>query len=239
VSDLGGKIPFSGERFLPGAFGKRMEADHFERYRFSAAYVKGKKVLDIACGVGYGAPLLIEAGASDYTGVDLSEETILNAKRKFSSKKASFSVGDICTFRSSEKYDVITCFETIEHINGYRQALKCLFVALRPGGVLLISSPNRLITSRNARTLSDQPTNKFHTQEFTPSELTKELKQAGFEVKGSIFGQRQRWLYGNRFIQAIVRFIDFPDIFAYLSSAKVTPVKHLTPRYFLLVAQQS
>ena len=52
---------FSGERFVPGNSGKRIAADHYERYRFACSYVKKKRVLDIACGSGYAATMLLDA----------------------------------------------------------------------------------------------------------------------------------------------------------------------------------
>ena len=81
--------------------------------------------------------------------------------------------------------------------------------------------------------------NKFHTQEFTPNELVNELIATGFHVsEEGVFGQRQRWLYSNKHIQSLIRFISFPDIFAFITSPELTPVKHLTPRYFAVVARK-
>ena len=232
-------MKFSGERLVPGNSGRRIEADHLERYRFLESSVKNKKVLDIACGTGYGSNILIEAGASQYVGVDISEDSIEYAKQQFCSEKASFIVGDIGNFESAEPFDVIACFETIEHVSFYPSALKNLFSVLRPGGVLVISSPNRLITSPKALQLNDTPVNKFHTQEFTPNELANELRKVGFSVnKEDIFGQRQRGLYGNKHIQSLIRLTRFPDIFAFVTSPKITPVKRLTPRYFVIVARK-
>ena len=57
---------FTGEFFVPGKADARMEADHVERYRFACQYASGKSVLDIACGIGYSAPMYLEAGANDY-----------------------------------------------------------------------------------------------------------------------------------------------------------------------------
>ncbi len=232
-------MKFSGERFVPGNSGRRVEADHVERYRFLEPYVKDKKVLDIACGVGYGSRLIMEAGASRYIGVDISEESVQYAKQQFRSENVSFIAADICNFKSIESFDVVICFETIEHVSCYRSALKNLFSVLSPGGVLIISSPNRLITSPKALHLADKPVNKFHTQEFIPNELVNELIATGFYVnQDGVFGQRQRWLYSNKHIQSLIRLTRFPDIFAFITSPKLTPVKYLTPRYFIVVARK-
>ncbi len=164
----GNNLNFTGEYFIPGKSGDRIEADHLERYRFACKYAKGKSVLDIACGVGYSGPKFIEAGAVNYDGVDINENLIEYAKNNYSSESINYLVGDICKFSNNKMYDLITCYETIEHVKNYEDAIKNLHSLLKPGGLLLISSPNRTVTSPNALTLNDKPSNEFHTQEFIP-----------------------------------------------------------------------
>lgn len=232
-------ISFSGERFVPGNSGRRIEADHIERYLFATAYVKDKKVLDIACGVGYGSTLLRQAGANKYVGVDICNESIRYANQVYSTENTSFIVNSICSYKPPESFDVIVCFETIEHVDCYKPAISNLYSILKPGGLLIISSPNRVVTSPKARYKEDKPSNIFHTQEFTPNELMELLVENGFQVKNEdVFGQRQRWLYNNKTIQALVRLTRFPDIFAFISSPKLKPVVKLTPRYFVIVARK-
>ena len=227
------------ERLLLGKSSKRLAQDHLERYRFACQYVQNKRCLDIACGTGYGAPLLVEAGAEYYVGVDIDEESVRHAEQRYSSKKASFVVGSICDYKAEEYYDVIICYETIEHVARYQAALRNLFSLLRPGGLLLISSPNRPITSPRALQINDKPSNRFHTQEFTPSELLHELFAVGFSAsEKEIYGQRQRWLYRYARIQSIIRLIRCPDIFAFVSSAEAKTVKNNTPRYFIIKAEK-
>lgn len=59
-------IPFTGERFVPGHSLPNMAADHFSRYEFAAGFVAGKRVVDIACGTGYGSALLAAAKADRF-----------------------------------------------------------------------------------------------------------------------------------------------------------------------------
>ncbi len=115
-----------------------------------------------------------------------------------------------------------------------RKAIKNLYNLLGKDGTLLISSPNRPITSPQCKTLSDKP-GGFHEQEFTPGELTYELNNAGFIVNNPIYGQRQqqylpspllRWFY-NCIFKPYRKF-----------SPDVSPVTTLVPRYFILVAQK-
>ena len=199
-------LNFTGEYFIPGKSGDRIEADHLERYRFACKYAKGKSVLDIACGVGYAGVMFIQSGAVSYKGVDINDKLIRYAKDNYASELISYSVGDICTFKIDKKFDLISCFETIEHIRDYKTAIKNLYDLLNKGGTLLISSPNRPVTSPNCNTLNDKPSNEFHTQEFIPEELLLLLSENGFSAdKNNLYGQRQRKkVYKNRYGRKII-----------------------------------
>lgn len=228
-------VEFTGEFFVPGQSSDRIEADHMERYIFSRRFANGKSVLDIACGLGYSAPIFIEAGCSEYVGVDISPKQVDVANRKYGSDKAKYLVGNICTFSPERKFDLIVCFETIEHVSEYQEALGNLHRMLSDTGVLLISTPNRPVTSPRARTIHDKPDNEFHTQEFTPFELRKALRSAGFKtIDSELYGQRQRFAGGSRVVRRLRRLAGLnPDE---TSSPAVEPVHFRTPRYFLLRA---
>jgi len=226
-------MEFTGEYFIPGLVQERIEKDHKERYAFASKFVQNAVILDIACGVGYGSLFLLEGGALSYTGVDINEQAISYAINNYSNSKSIFQVGDILTF-SKGLYDCIVCFETIEHIQYYDKAIGNLYKLLKKDGKLIISSPNRHVTSPRADGLSDLPANKFHFQEFIPEELIEILRTNGF-YNIEIFGQRQRLWFQNILLRKICnRFFD-PDN---RTSAKVRPVKLLTPRYFILTAQK-
>jgi ubiquinone/menaquinone biosynthesis C-methylase UbiE len=233
------KIEFTGEFFVPGKSGERIEADHLERYRFAYRFARGKSVLDIACGIGYSAPSLIKAGASAYLGVDINEKLIEYAKKTYSSDLINYSVGDICTFSNKKSYDLITCYETIEHVGNYEIAIQNLYRLLKPGGTLFISSPNRTITSPYCRTLKDKPSNEFHTQEFIPEELILLLEKTGFiATRDNLYGQRQRKkAYRNRYHRKIIyTLFGNPDI---NKSPEVTKVVDKIPRYFIVLAKKN
>ena len=101
--------------------------------------------------------------------------------------------------------------------------------------MLLVSSPNRPVTSPSARSLSDKPENPFHTQEFTPPELIAELRAAGFDASlENTYGQRQSQMPSNRFLKAVYKAtVGNPKKKA---SPEVTPLKTRSPRYFLIRA---
>lgn len=235
--NISNDINFTGEFFVPGKSGERIELDHLERYRFACQYAKGKSILDIACGFGYSGPLFIDAGATTYEGVDINPQLVANANSIYGSGCIKYRNGDIISYDSDRQFDVISCFETIEHVADYCGALTNLHRLLKPDGVLLISSPNRIVTSPNAKKLSDKPSNPYHTQEFTIEELRFELGSIGFSVEtGNIFGQRQQCLIKNKFLSTLHdRIFGDPCV---TTSPKVSLIQKKTPRYFIAVAHK-
>lgn len=231
-------LTFTGEFFVPGKAGERIEADHMARYQFAAKFVHGQSVLDVACGAGYGAPILLGAGAVSYVGADIQPELLEHARQRYGSEWARYELCDITNFDVEERYGVIACFETIEHVVQYQSALKNLYRALKPDGLLLISSPNRIITSPRAVRLQDTPLNEHHMQEFLAHELVEELRLVGFIVEASqVFGQRQRLHFSNRYLRKLAHFFQpNPDD---RTSPEVSLMKWgMTPRYFVIKARK-
>ncbi|WP_439136065.1 class I SAM-dependent methyltransferase [Pseudomaricurvus sp.] len=231
-------IEFTGERFVPGKSGDRIEADHMARYSFSSKFSQGKKVLDIACGSGYSAPIMIEAGAETYMGVDVNESAIKHARLNYGSDLIQYEVGDITKFNNGVNYDLITCFETIEHITCFESAIENLSGLQTKGGILLVSSPYRPVTSPKAKKLSDRPSNKFHTQEFVPEELLALLNKYGYSTnEACIYGQRLRKHYPIKLARKIHSAIfGNPNK---VSSPKVEKIQSgYKPKYFLIVAEK-
>lgn len=117
---------------------------HLARYKFASNYVKSKNVADIACGTGYGSRSIIEEGeANSYIGIDISRESIEYANNYHSVEGTSF----ICcsgekTPMNSTTIDVVVSFETIEHVPREKALLKEFNRILKPGGLLIISTPN-------------------------------------------------------------------------------------------------
>jgi len=224
----------TGECCIPGVSPDRIVDDHLERYRFAADLVRGKTVLDIACGAGYGTRLLADAGAASAQGVDVSENAIDYARAHYQADNVTFRVGDICRHRTQPPFDVITCFETIEHIHDFYAALESLHALLAPDGLLLISSPNRPITSPRCRSLEDRPINIHHVREFTVDELTERLARHGLTVRADgVLGQRQQRYFRNRYLHVAYKKLCNPNG---RTSPAVTPVRNRVPRYIILMA---
>jgi 2-polyprenyl-3-methyl-5-hydroxy-6-metoxy-1,4-benzoquinol methylase len=155
------------ERFDPGRFRDELvEAEHLVRYLWAAGAVSGREVLDAGCGTGYGSALLVErGGARRCLGVDIAEEAIAEARATHGGEGLEFEVADVTALGLPDaSVDVVTCFETIEHVPGeaQRPLLAELSRVLRPGGMLLLSSPNRE---------QYPPGNPHHLRELTADEL--------------------------------------------------------------------
>lgn len=227
-------IPFTGERFVPGQSLPNMEADHFRRYEFAANFVAGKRVVDIACGTGYGSAVLADAGAASVLGVDCSAEAIDHAKARYKAGNLAFRQDDILEFEPRQRFDLVVSFETIEHIDDHRGALAKFFDILQPGGRLIISSPNRLITSPKAKNQAESG-GGFHVMEFTIEELRKELECAGFEVGDEVYGQRQQVYLPTAFLRKLYDIVCKPKKRA---NPLVDRVTTRMPRYFVIVAEK-
>jgi SAM-dependent methyltransferase len=181
---------FTGERMVLGDAADTDVADHLARYRFAGGVAARCRVLDIACGTGYGAPMLLDGGASSVVGVDVDAPAVAHAAAAYGGPRAQFEVGDVTTYGESRSFDLITCFETIEHVPDARAALVNLERLLAPGGRLLVSSPNRILTSPFVRSLSGKPRNQFHVREFVPGELRDLMESVGLEMTPTLYGQR-------------------------------------------------
>lgn len=179
---------FNGERVIEGCTPERILFDHLGRYEFAERYVVGKDVLDISCGTGYGTHRLIKAGAKKIVGIDISPETVLYAQKRYFNDSVIFQTGSILSLDFADNsFDVVVSFETIEHVDLPEKALSELRRVLRPGGVLVISSPNRLLTSPG-KSLSDKPNNPFHFFEWNLNEFVESANKLFYVEK--IYGQR-------------------------------------------------
>ena len=126
-------------------FSKARAAFHLARYEFAAQFVDGKSVADLACGTGFGVRYLAEQGkAANVTGVDLCEQAIQYANAKHCVQACSFVAADATdTSLPPESFDVVTSFETIEHVDDDGALIAEFARILKPGGMLICSTPNQ------------------------------------------------------------------------------------------------
>lgn len=166
-----------------------IEVEHFHRYELAKPLAKGKRVLDIASGEGYGSNLLSQA-ADHVTGVDISKECVEYANRTYGSAKLEFKHGEAASIPMPDaSVGMVVSFETIEHHDQHDKMLQEIRRVLTPGGVLVISSPDK-------KNYSDVPgfQNEYHVKELYFGEfkelITKYFQHSQFYfqrmVKGSL-----------------------------------------------------
>jgi SAM-dependent methyltransferase len=129
-------------------------------------------VLDAGCGAGYGSRLLLDAGAAEVLAVDISPEAIRQAEEQFGGSgegKLNYLVDDCQTLEKvAGRWDVICCFESIEHLERPERFLRRAAELLAADGVLLISTPDRAWTPPF---VEGRPRNRFHHFEWFRDEF--------------------------------------------------------------------
>jgi GT2 family glycosyltransferase/ubiquinone/menaquinone biosynthesis C-methylase UbiE/Tfp pilus assembly protein PilF len=177
------KLDPNDERYVPEGGGET-GYEHCHRYRLAETLARGKTVLDIASGEGYGSALLA-GSAKRVIGVDVSPEAVAHAQRRYGYLgNLEFREGSCAAIPcASGSVDLVVSFETIEHTTAHEAFLAEIRRVLRPDGVLIISSPNK-------QTYSDASglANRFHQRELYRAEL-EQLLRGQFQHVG-LWGQR-------------------------------------------------
>ena len=171
------ELPLTGERTVPGIPAENYWFRRHEvAYRFALPHVTGRSVLEVGCGEGYGTALLA-AAADRVLGVDYDPLTAAHAAARY--REAAFVLGNLAALPvAAASVDVVATLQVIEHVWDHPQFVgECLRV-LRPGGLLLVTTPNRLTFSPGL----DAPLNPFHSREFTAAELTALLRAGGLTI---------------------------------------------------------
>lgn len=174
--------PQSEERISP--FGESpFRAEHESRYMFASHEVEGKRVLDVACGSGVGFPYLAERAAT-VVGCDVSAAALVQARRVDGRALLVQGSGTALPL-SSESVDVVTSFETLEHLDNPAVFLAEVARVLVPDGTLLLSTPNGRFTQRDEK---GRPSNPFHVDEYSTRELVSLAREQFDQVE--VMGQR-------------------------------------------------
>ena len=144
---------------------------HIERYEFAADQAQPGRLLDIACGVGYGTPILYDRNGQirEAIGVDCSEESVLHAREHYGKPGIQFRVGDAMTYEDSAGFDTIVTLETIEHVHDPEGLIAHLLQLLRPGGVFIGSVPSTPTVDANPH----------HLHDFTPRSIRNLVRPYG------------------------------------------------------------
>lgn len=168
-------IEWTGERCVPWADDTQVIYEHYHRYALAAALCEGKRVLDLACGEGYGAAL-IAARAAEVVAVDIDEATITHARRAYAAPNLTFELGSITDpdlLVELGKFDVIACFEAIEHVVEQERTLELVRNRLSADGVFLVSTPDTDVYSHDHGN-----ENPYHVRELTEAGFRDLLGQS-------------------------------------------------------------
>ena len=166
-------MEFTGERFIPGKADEELAIEHFTRYRFAAQFAVGKRVLDAACGSGYGSKILAET-AENVCGIDISSEAVAFANENYKAENISFQCASVAELPfQDQSFDLIVSFETLEHVDEQTQQafLREIRRTLKPGGILVMSTPNREVYDKRGD-------NEFHVHELSYTEFESFLREA-------------------------------------------------------------
>ena len=193
-------LPWTGERYLP-QIGGEIELEHVHRYLWAEQFAHGKSVLDIACGEGFGSEILASS-ATQVVGVNLSEDAVVHALRKYRRKNLKFQVGSCDQIPVPDSsIDLVVSFETIENRNRHQEMMREIKRVLHPEGILIISSPDNHV-------YSDIPSYKddHHVKELFAPEFEALLKEHFANVQ--MFGQRVA--YGSLIgAEGLTEFVSF------------------------------
>ncbi|MGH3494161.1 MAG: class I SAM-dependent methyltransferase, partial [Sciscionella sp.] len=142
-SMIAGDLPLTGERTVPGVPAENYWFRRHEvAYEFAVPLVTGRSVLEIGCGEGYGTALLA-ASARRILGVDYDALTAAHAAATY--PQARFVRANLAALPvRSATADVVVSLQVIEHVWNHQEFLRECLRVLRPGGALLVTTPNRL-----------------------------------------------------------------------------------------------
>src|SRR5689334_11975257 len=177
--DEGAALPLTGERTIPGL----AEENYWFRrhevvYERLADRCSGRDVLEAGCGEGYGADLIADHARS-VIGLDYDESAVAHVRARY--PRVNMRHGNLAQLPLPDaSVDVVVNYQVIEHLWDQPQFVSECLRVLRPAGLLLMSTPNRITFSPGR----DTPVNPFHTRELNAGELSQLLLDAGFELAG-------------------------------------------------------
>jgi 2-polyprenyl-3-methyl-5-hydroxy-6-metoxy-1,4-benzoquinol methylase len=185
-------LPLTGERTLPDVPEENYwYRRHLAVYEWIAARVAGRRVVDMACGEGYGSDALAAVGAASVVGVDANPEAHEHARLRYVRPNLRFERDLVEDF--AEPCDVVVFLQTIEHVEDAGAILEHFKSMLAPGGAAYVSTPNLLTLAPPGAEKSDNP---WHLREYRAAEF-QALCEAHFdrvEMLG-LFHARKLWAH--------------------------------------------
>ena len=157
-------LEWTGERCVPWIGEWQVLYEHLHRYFFAAAIDDSSRVLDLGCGEGYGSAILAEK-AKHVVGVDVDARVIEHASANYPLDNLEFRQASVLELDdlADASFELVVCFEVIEHIAEHDELLSLVRRVLAPGGLFLVSTPDREVYSER-----DRYHNPYHVKEFEP-----------------------------------------------------------------------
>lgn len=180
--------------------------EHMSRYLFATRFVQSNRVLDVACGTGYGTMMLANASAALAVGADLDPAAQHWAASHFQTPGLQYRLIDACAIDSlNQKFDLIVSFETIEHLREPDRFVHAVRRSLAPGGTFLISTPFR---RRETSKADGSPLNPHHLFEWDFLEfrafLSKHFQAIDWYTQG-IWPKKDRYPFSRSFRKRKIR----------------------------------
>lgn len=160
-------LPFTGERFTPECV-REIAYEHWHRYAFALPLARGRRVLDAACGEGFGSALLAGV-AAEVMGVDIDASSIAHARTRYGGRSGlRFEPGDVTALDGLDdgRFDLIVSYETLEHVQAQERMLDGFVRLLAPGGLLLVSTPDRRTTTDATGVVNPHHVRELYREQF-------------------------------------------------------------------------
>ena len=176
-------LPLTGERTLPGVRGEEYWfARHEAAYRWITStftdQLRDAVVLEAGSGEGYGAELLRDAGARLVVALEYDDASARHAHSAY--PRVATTRANLAELPASpNSADVVVSLQVVEHLWDLRGFLRGCHSVLRPGGLLIVSTPHRPVFSPGLGR-GEKPMNPFHVEEFDAVQLADMLTAAGF-----------------------------------------------------------
>jgi len=168
-------LELTGERTLPDVPEENYWYQrHLVVYEWIARRIAGRRVVDMACGEGYGSDVLARAGAASVVGVDANPEAHEHAKLRYVRPNLRFERNLVETFDAP--CDAVVFLQTIEHVRNPDEVLERFKALVGPGGVVYVTTPNVLTLAPEGAEKSGNP---WHVKEYRPEEF-RNLCEAHF-----------------------------------------------------------
>jgi SAM-dependent methyltransferase len=161
-------LELTGERTLPNVPAENYwYRRHLAVYESIGARVIGGRVIDMACGEGYGSEVL-SRGAAQVVGVDANPDAHEHARLRYRRQNLRFERGLVERHGEAGAYDAVVFLQTIEHVQDPTAVLEHFRSLLAPGGVAYVSTPNLLTLAPPGAAKSSNP---WHVREYRAHEF--------------------------------------------------------------------